>query len=111
MNKAIKTTDCSNYIIYCNNECIKLSSNIDNKIHNELKIHRGEYKGFLYIKKIISYLVKQKRRIMVYELYNLIKVQKNSLDLAYDKRELQLGIYKSLNSFLNYIATPVTNAD
>lgn len=87
-------------INYCRNKCIKIVIDHHNDDKNEIVYYRGQYSGYLYIKKLASKLKKNKKRLTNIELYNHIKVHKNweaksrgEQDALYDIMNYLITIY------------------
>jgi hypothetical protein len=75
--------------------------------HSTIKIHyyRGQYKGYIYIVKMLKYLIAHKCKIRHFELYNHIKTQKNIVMSKYHpQNDFKNGIRDSLYDILNYIS-------
>lgn len=72
--KYLKTYQIKELINFCNHKCVQIvyeQNSIVDKMH--LKIYRDKYKGYLYCKKVTTYLLKNNKNIMNYELYNHFK--------------------------------------
>lgn len=84
---------------YCKLKCVNIiyeQSSIDDK--SKLSFLRGKYKGYLYSRKLISALIKRKKGIMNFELYNHLKFYKS---WRAKSRGEEIAIYDLLNLLAN----------
>lgn len=106
MNSAIKQTDYKKYLEYCNENCLIAIDKSKATKKKDIHFLKGEYKGFIYIKKLLIYFNKTNKYLKKYELYNHLKMEKSNLVVVYSKKDFFLGIEKSINRFIDFLATP-----
>lgn len=72
---------------------------------NKIYYYRGQYKGYIYIVKMIKSLIAHNSRLKRFELYNHIKSQKNIvLSKYHPQNDFKSGIVDSLYDIMNYIS-------
>lgn len=87
---------------YSKNRCQNILFNLN---RNDIYYARGQYKGYIYISKIIHFIIQNRIKIKHKELYNFIKIQKNNLLGKYHKEKMYIqGILDSLYDCLNYLS-------
>lgn len=87
---------------YCKHRCQHIIFNLHSE---DVYYYKGQYKGYLYVIKLTSFMQKYKLQPEPKELYHLIKLQKNSMLGKYHKEPLYIkGILNALYDCLNYIS-------
>lgn len=76
-----------------------------------INYYRGQYKGYIYIIKLVNTIISKNYRMKHYELYNIIKNQKNLVLRKYHpKNDYKNGVIDALYDILNYTSSQNCNS-
>ncbi|AXH16506.1 hypothetical protein CP985_08435 [Malaciobacter mytili LMG 24559] len=88
---------------YSIEKCIDILLNVKN--HKDTDYYKGKYKGFLYLKKLIIYIKNKKINLKHYNLYDILKTQKNNIRYTYYYNQSFLdGICAALYESMNFLS-------
>ena len=77
--KYLSSIDLQELILYCRKNAIKIVIEHHAEDRERIKYYRKLYSGYVYGKKIAAYIKKMNMQITNTELYNHLKIQKNSI--------------------------------
>jgi len=94
--KYLESYELSELIDYCRINAVKIVINHHNEDKGKIRYYRHLYYGFIYCKKVFSFIRKRNIRVTNVELYNFIKHQKND-------NSTHRGIDSALYDVMNFL--------